>query len=164
MFLKNKHVIVAMLVAPVLAVIAYFATDFFVGEKPHKASAGNTYQLVERPNCRYASGKCELKNGNFLITLTPESLEDGRIRINLASKFDLQGVKIALVRTSESNPLPADMASVNRSPTKWTTMLPETVSEGSRIQLVVAASESLYYGDVSTAFFEDDRVYKPDSQ
>lgn len=152
-----------MLVAPVLAVIAYFATDFFVGEKPHKAAVGNTYQLVERPNCRYASSQCDLKNGNFLITLTPEPLEDGRMRINLASKFDLQGVKIALVRTSESNPLPTEMVAVNNSPTNWTTILTETVSEGSRIQIVAAASESLYYGDVSTAFFEDDRIYKPDS-
>jgi len=162
MFLKNKHVIVAMLVAPVLAVIAYFSVDHFVSEKPHKAAAGKTYQLVERPNCRYASGKCELKNGNFLITLTPEFLEDGRIRLNLVSKFDLQGVKYAVLRNRESNPLPAEMAAVNNSPTIWTAILSEKMTEQSRIQLVVAAADSLYYADASTAFFNDDS-FKPGS-
>jgi len=162
MFFTNKHIVVAMLVAPVLAVIAYFATDYFVGERPHKAERGATYQLIERPNCRYASGKCELKNGNFLITLTPEALENGSIRLNLVSKFDLQGVKFAVLRTSESNPLPTNMAAVNNSPTNWSAILPKKITPESRIQLVVSASDSLYYGDISTAFFEDDS-FKPGS-
>ena len=41
--LTNKHVVIALIVAPILAVIAYFATDAAVGEKPHKAQAGKSY-------------------------------------------------------------------------------------------------------------------------
>ena len=39
-FYKNKHVVVAMLVAPVLALIGYFSVDALVAEKPHAAQAG----------------------------------------------------------------------------------------------------------------------------
>jgi len=35
-----------MLVAPVLAIMGYFALDFFVGETPHAAEEGQSYKLV----------------------------------------------------------------------------------------------------------------------
>ncbi len=38
--LTNKHVVIAMLVAPVLAVIAYFAVDASVSEAPKAAQPG----------------------------------------------------------------------------------------------------------------------------
>ena len=38
--LKNKHLVVAMLVAPVLAVLSYFALDVLVGEQPKPAEEG----------------------------------------------------------------------------------------------------------------------------
>jgi len=59
--LKNKHLVIAMLVAPVLAVLSYFALDVLVGERPKPAEEGQSYPLVEKPDCRYASGHCGLK-------------------------------------------------------------------------------------------------------
>jgi len=46
--LTNKHMIIAMLVAPVLAVLAWFAVGEFAGEQAHKAEAGREYPLVEQ--------------------------------------------------------------------------------------------------------------------
>lgn len=54
--LTNKHVVIAMLVAPVLAVIAYFAVDASVSEPPKAAQPGQSYPLAVRSNCRYTSG------------------------------------------------------------------------------------------------------------
>ena len=55
-FLKNKHLLTASLVAPILALMSYFAIDALVGETPHAAEEGQSYQLVEKQNCRYNSG------------------------------------------------------------------------------------------------------------
>ena len=55
---KNKHVLIATLMAPVLALIAYFGVNALVGEKPHAAEAGQSYVLVEKPNCRPKKLRC----------------------------------------------------------------------------------------------------------
>ena len=55
-FWKNKHVIVATAGAPYSACQLFCVSVPFVGEKPNAAEAGQSYQLVEKPNCRYSSG------------------------------------------------------------------------------------------------------------
>jgi NADH:ubiquinone oxidoreductase subunit 3 (subunit A) len=59
---KNWHVIIAMIVAPILAVLAWFAVDYFVAERPHAAKEGAAYSLIAKSNCRYDSGQCDLEN------------------------------------------------------------------------------------------------------
>ena len=87
---KNKHVIIALLVAPVLAIIAWFAVDRMVAEEPQAAQAGGAYELVAKPNCRYASGECELVNNEFRLEL---ALADGVM--TLTASHALDGVQIA---------------------------------------------------------------------
>ena len=43
---KNKHVLVAVVVAPILAVLAWFATGMIVDEKEHAMKNGSIYTLV----------------------------------------------------------------------------------------------------------------------
>ena len=64
-FLKNKHLLVATLMAPVLALVSYYGIGALFGEKPLPAEAGQSYQLIEKPNCRRGSGQCSLKNVDF---------------------------------------------------------------------------------------------------
>ena len=63
----NKHVIVALIVAPVLSVLAWYAVGSFTGEQPTPAEPGQSYPLVEKSNCRYPSGECELENEDFSV-------------------------------------------------------------------------------------------------
>jgi hypothetical protein len=62
---SNKHVVIAALMAPVLALIANFRIGAMLGEDPQPAEAGQSYPLLEKPNCRYASGasgsKCRIR-------------------------------------------------------------------------------------------------------
>ena len=60
---------IALLVAPMLAIIAWFAVDYFVAERPQAASPGESYPLVARPNCRRLSDACELANADLTLTL-----------------------------------------------------------------------------------------------
>ena len=68
-FLASLAIVIALLVAPVLALIAYFAVDAVVAEKPEKALAGSSYPLVAKSNCRYASGRCSLENGDVQLEI-----------------------------------------------------------------------------------------------
>ena len=67
---KNKHVIVAMVVAPILAVFAWFATGMLVDEQGHTMKDGSLYTLNVKSNCRWESGKCSLKNEDIQIDIT----------------------------------------------------------------------------------------------
>ena len=66
---KNKHVVIAMLVAPVLSILAWLAVDYFISERPHVAESGATYALIAKSNCRYDSGQCDLENSDFSLSM-----------------------------------------------------------------------------------------------
>ena len=75
------------MMAPVLGIISYFAVNALVGEDPQAAEAGQSYKLVEKPNCRYASGLCGLKNVDFELTLSFELAGDDRWLLKLESVY-----------------------------------------------------------------------------
>ena len=149
---------IAMLVAPVLALLSYFAVDHYVSEKPHQAKAGKSYKMIERPNCRYTSGKCDLENGGFEVGLKVEMLQENKMLLKLDSNFALDGAKIAILQTQNSDPIPVEMQPRNNNKT-WEIKINQPASEESRIHLVMAIGESYYFADTSTKFFRDDRKF-----
>jgi hypothetical protein len=151
-FFKNKHVLTATLVAPLLALMSYFAIDFFVGEPPHAAEEGQSYQLVEKPNCRYDSGHCGLKNGDFELGLSPEWTGDGRLALTLQSEFPLDGVVIALAQIEADDKPPVDMTRSSDDGRVWTVTFGRANPEHDRLRLVASSNQSLWFGDVALKF------------
>src|SRR5210317_2361133 len=94
---KNKHVIVAMLVAPILSIMAWFAVDYFVGERPHAAKEGAAYTLIAKSNCRYDSGQCDLENSDFKLSIRPTSVTPASLQLEMTSAFPLQSAMLGLV-------------------------------------------------------------------
>ncbi len=166
--LKNTHMIVAMLVAPILAIFAWFATDMIVGETPFEPIPGETYKLVEKPNCRWESGVCGLKNGNFEIEMTTTSLGGEQLEVTLVSSHPLVGVQFAVFKSSpetvdrESNPV--HMQSLDETKQKWGLMIDRPYSELTKFRLAVKADESLYFGEVGTTFMQSGQVTIPNSE
>jgi len=150
--LKNKHVMTASIVAPILALIAYFGFDFLVGEKPQAAEEGKSYKLVEKPNCRYNSGQCGLKNGDFELTIGTESLGDERHRLVLESAFPLDGIKVSVVESEADGKRPVDMQPMSDDGLSWSLEVGSIDAEQSRLRLVASSSGSLYYGDAAMKF------------
>ncbi|WP_439135159.1 hypothetical protein [Pseudomaricurvus sp.] len=151
---KNKHFVIAMLVAPVLALISYFAVDAIVSEKPHAAQPGERYSLVEKPNCRYSSGQCGLKNGDFELTLTTEWRDADRVLLMMKSAFPLDGALVALVEpeTASGGEQPLEMTSEGGEGLRWSLELPRPDPEMDRLRVVVSANQALYYGDAAMKF------------
>jgi len=160
--LTNKHVVIALIVAPILAVIAYFATDAAVGEKPHKAQAGKSYALATLPNCRYPSGHCTLKNAEFEIDMKVEQAGVNMMTLSLTSKHPLQGAKAALATTDTENQAPQDLVATDDSALHWTVDLSGEHSTDSQLQIVVAAADSFYFGETGLGFIDYETTFGED--
>ena len=149
---KSKHVVTASIVAPVLALIGYFGINALVGESPQAAEEGQSYQLVEMPSCRYSSGHCTLKNGDFELNLSTESPDGDRLLLLLKSEFPLDGVKVALIEHETDEKQPVDMQATGEQGLDWSLEIARTDPERSRLRLVASASGSLYFGDAAMKF------------
>lgn len=150
--LKNKHVLTAAIVAPILALVSYFAVDFIAGEKPHAAKKGQSYRLVEKPNCRYDSGHCGLKNGDFELDLVVESPAGNRQLLKLKSVHPLDGVLVALLENEKHEKPPREMIPQGEGGLAWSIELEPFDPGRDRLRLAASAEESLYFGDVALKF------------
>ncbi|MCP4842841.1 MAG: hypothetical protein GY887_14015, partial [Halieaceae bacterium] len=66
----NRHLVIALMVTPLLAMAGWWASGLFADHEPGPAQKGSVYPLLEKSNCRYASGRCLLENVDFTIALT----------------------------------------------------------------------------------------------
>jgi len=148
-----------MLVAPLLALISYFAIEAFVGETPHAAEEGKSYQLAEKPNCRYNSGSCGLKNGDFELMLIPETIDEDRLLLTLSSEFPLEGVVLGLVTDGAEDSPPIDMRPMDDKGLVWSLDFALPDAEHSRLRLVASANHSLWFGDAALKFILPTTVF-----
>ncbi len=152
---KNKHVIMALIITPVLAIIAWFAIGTLVEEKPHKAVAGQSYPLVERSNCRYPSGQCDLSNEEFKVSLSVDNTGAKPILL-LRASHPLDGALIAIADQGVTGQ-PAAMLPKNIEHKEWTLALQTWPQPDHRIQLVANAADITWYAEASTAFLEPEQ-------
>lgn len=157
----NKHVIAALIITPILAVLAYFSVDSLVSEKPHKAVAGNNYPLVAKPNCRYSSGRCSMKNGEFEVHFTL-SEQPGGLKMELDSVFPLDGVRVSLAESNQSQDLPVELQPVNNDNTRWTATFPVNYQGTEQMRVVLSAQGVFYYGETVAAFGHYETSYGGD--
>ena len=160
--LTNKHFIIALIVAPILAVIAYFAVDYSVSEKPRQAVPGTHYPLVAKSNCRYQSGQCTFENGDISIEVSTEVISAKVVNIHINSTIPVDGASIGFTydtQTEEkesgdkaSKPLQLSSSSADRR--EWLISLDSEIMDASAVRLVASINKSLYYGESTTQFFD----------
>lgn len=152
--------LLATLMAPVLGVITYIAVGKFVGEQPQAAQSGKSYILVEKPNCRYNSGLCGLKNVDFELTLSFERLQGQRILLKMESEHPLDGVMLAQVVNEGDETQPKPMRSVSPDGLNWSMEISNPDPENQRLHLVASSNETLYLGDVALKFTSNEITSK----
>ncbi|EGU30037.1 hypothetical protein VII00023_15668 [Vibrio ichthyoenteri ATCC 700023] len=149
---KNKHIIIALLVAPILSILAYVGTDLALSEKPHAAKEGTNYKLVSKSNCRYTSGLCDMANGEFKVKFRSESLSNDELELSLTASFPLEGVKLSMVDNQDAMGTPVNMQAADNTGKVWTIMLPAPASPESWLRVAIQSDGVLYYGDTQMAF------------
>jgi hypothetical protein len=161
-FYKNKHVIIAMLVAPVLALISYFSVDALVAEKPHAAQVGEHYSLLEKSNCRYSSGACNLKNGDVELIIKPEWITNQRLRLTINSSMPLNNVIGARVNALGEEVAANTMKSTDSEGFSWSTEMITPDADLERLHVAVAINETWYYADAALKFINYEVAFDDD--
>lgn len=164
LFLTNKHVVIALIVAPILAVISYFGVDYLVSEKPQRAVAGNSYPLIAQSNCRYTSGRCTLRNGDIQLQL--RFSDDNRFVVE--SSEALKGGYISFIGENEDSPkernaLKLSLQTSSKEALQWYTNIKSQIGKHSILRLAIKVDESIYFAETSTVFKRyrtilDDRI------
>ena len=151
--LKNKHFLVALIVAPILAILAWFATDIMVSEQPIKPEIGQSYSLAEKANCRWASGLCELKNNDIELSIKTTLLRgENEVLIKLESNVQIEGAIITLLSKGEHEMPPKNMQAKDNSGLNWRVILPWQADSKNRLRLAIKHRGVFFYGDVATIF------------
>ena len=161
-FYKNKHVILAMFVAPVLAIIAYFATDYIVSEKPHQVQQGKTYKLAARPNCRYPSGRCTLHNGDIEVSVRIERITDSAVKLIIHSNMPMQNA-LASFADDNAEPLPTTLYRSAEDESAWNGEFELADVESRTLRLALEISDSIFYAETPTVFIDHETTYSRDN-
>jgi hypothetical protein len=149
---KNKHVVIAMIVAPILAVLAWFAVGSLVGEKARVAEPGAAYPLVARSNCRWESGECELVNNDLKMTILPLELGAQYTRLSLDSEFPLTQATFALLTGGNEVAAKAEHDASPDAVAQMTVTIPAFADPEAMLRVAVTVQESLYFAEVPVVF------------
>ena len=148
--LANKHFVIAMIVTPILAVLAWIAVGQVAGEQPQPAKAGQAYPLIEQSNCRYESDACDLSNEDFKLRLTMN-----HTLLNISASHPLEGVLLAVGTPGLDLP-PGVMNPASDDGTFWQIDLGRLPGADEKIRVVARASGSDYFAEASTTFLQEE--------
>ena len=150
-FLKNRHVVTAMIVAPLLAVIAWFAVDRLVAERPHVAREGRAYPLIARSDCRYTSGQCSLENASFKSTLRYDQAGG---TLSLKSSHALQNATIGFVTAAGHENPPRAMNATDASRQSWRLPVRRDLDPKTLARIALRANNAYYFAETQMVFIE----------
>jgi hypothetical protein len=149
---RNRHIIVALIVAPILALVAWFGVDHLFGERPQAAVAGRSYPLAEQPGCRWAGGACGLKNADFELRIGFTEAVPGGVVLQVDSAFPLDGVVAALVSADGAEREPRPLRRAEPDGLTWTVKLQHPHVGQDRLRIAATAAGVQYFGEVATRF------------
>ncbi len=148
----NKHVVIALIVGPILAILAWVGVGQIAGEKAALAVTGKSYPLVEKSDCRYESGHCKLENEDFKLVLRIEQRDIDTVLV-LKSVHALEGVMMSVAEPgSETSPSP--MRATDAQNMEWVIPVEELPTPAQRFYLVASSGGVQYFGDAATLFIK----------
>jgi hypothetical protein len=150
----NRHVVIALIVAPALSIAGWWAAGEFAGEQPQPARPGQSYPLLEKSNCRYSSGTCDLQNAELKLSLLYTEGDAGNALL-VRSSHGLDGILVSL-GPGDGEAQPRAMVAVDDMGRQWRLMLAGLPDAQDRIRLAARASGSAYFGEAGTAFLHPD--------
>jgi hypothetical protein len=148
----NKHVVIALIVGPILAILAWIGVGQIAEEKAAVAVVGKSYPLVEKSDCRYESGHCRLENEDFKLILTLEQRGIDAVLV-LKSAHALEGVLLSVAEPG-SETSPAAMRASGAQNLEWLISVEDVPTPQQRIYLVASSGGVQYFGDAATLFIK----------
>ena len=151
---KNKHVVVAMLVAPLLAILAWYGVDSIVAERAESAKPGELYPLVARSNCRYESGQCDLINNEFKLVIRAVEGPPGKTTLALESEFSLANARLSLVSGDTEVLATVVPGRPSDIPAQWIVTIASSATPAAILRVGVSVQQSIYFAEVPVVFLQ----------
>ena len=158
--LQNKHVITALIVAPILAIGSYYLVDLLVREQPQKPIAGQVYKLIAQPNCQFSSGLCELSNGNLKTTIIVSKTKGQQGLILTANKV-LQQVNVGFVTSDGHEVGPLELA-LNDAQDQWFTVFDLLADATTTLRVAIRANDAFYLSETTMGFSRYETSFEQD--
>ena len=156
---KNKHMTMAMVVAPILAIVSYFSTDYIVSDLPIMAEQGETYSMTARPNCRYQSGQCTFRNGDLEVNFRLTEDAQGQQLLSAQSSRPLKGARIALVSPDQQSSEALALSMTDDAGEQWAVPINGSLDDKHELRIAMLANATTFYGSTETTFFQYDTVF-----
>jgi len=116
--------------------------------------------LAELPNCRYSSGLCGLKNGDFKLELSFDRLGGDRLLLKLRSEHRLDGVMLAQLVNENEQSQPKPMRAISEDGLNWSGEIWNPDPEKQRLHLVATSNDVFYIGDAALKFTINETTFK----
>ncbi len=150
----NKHVIIALLVAPLLAIIAWFGVDAIVADRAESAKPGEHYPLVARSNCRYESGQCDLVNNDFKLVIRVVEVRPGETTLALESEFLIANARLSVSSGDIEILATAVQESLSALPVQWIVTIASSPVPPDILRIAVTVQQSIYFAEVPVIFLQ----------
>ncbi len=137
-----------MIVAPILAIMSYFATDYIVSEKPHIAKDGKIYKMRVNSNCRWESGKCTIDNEDVEIDIIG-ARTNNLLALDVSPNVLVNSIKVAF----DGKNTPKDMEVNKNNSLKWGVSLP-LKNESKMLNFAIVINRSVLVVQVPTIFIK----------
>ena len=151
---RNLHFAIALIIAPFLAIMAWYAADTMLSEKKERAKEGLGYELLGNSNCRYESGTCTMSNGNFELDIEVDRAEGGGLAVRLESAHPLDAVSMGWVNPEADRARQTGLESAGGGRTLWEGVIPGTASTEARMRVLARTDGTSYYGETATVFID----------
>jgi len=141
----NKHLKVAFMVAPILALLGFVGADFY---EESEAAKEKITQLAPEGHCDIINQSCVLKSGEFKVNISDE---DGVTEVN--STFPLDTATLFLV--DKQDKMTAYPLGMQKSPYYWhsKTQLRSLVSnkgDSYKLRLILKIKGGQYISEFTT--------------
>ena len=141
----NKHTKLAFILAPILLVGGYIASDLYV---EHQASQAKVFHLDVQGNCDVKANSCVLQSGEFMLGVSDKQ---GFTQVN--STFPLDTITLFLV--SEQNVAVAHPLGMKHSAYYWQAKTPlgRAIAEAGssyRLRLIAKIKGGAYISEFVT--------------
>lgn len=143
----NKHLKLAFMVAPILAVVGYIAADYY---EENEAAQAKIIQLAPEGHCDIANKNCVLVSGDFKVNISDDA-QLGITEIN--TTFPLDSATLFLVDKSDKmTPYPLGM---QKSPYYWRSETPlrgllANKGDSYKLRIIMKIKGGQYIGEFYT--------------
>jgi hypothetical protein len=137
---SNRHMKLAVILAPLLAIGGYIMTGILL-EKKLEAQPGTAKAMTLKQDCQLLTGVCELLHREIAANIGIE-VKQGKQFVYLATSTPIQGALISTELTAPKNMLSRG------DPKHWVLELHQQILPGNNIRLVLAGPKNKFFIEI----------------